>query len=353
MLACRRYIPSFSPSFKSIEPMNNRKHFLASILISFTLALSGCGGGDKSSGSGDANGSMAPNTSKGVIAYSPLTLSNPFFKIIGDSIEATAKKHGYETLMLDPNEDVKTQSDQIDDVISKQVTAIVLVPCNRISIGPAVKEANKAGIPVFTVDAQCAAEGVEIVSHVGTDNFQGGELAGQAMIDALGDSGGKVLVLDHKIANSCILRVDGFKKVINAHNAGKETGKIEIVAELASGGNRTDSYKATADQLQAHTDLVGVFAINDPGALGAYTAIDEAGRTESIKIIGFDGQMEGKIAIKEGKVYADPIQFPRKMGVQIVEKIISHLAGEVVEKTVLIPTSLYKKADADKDPELK
>jgi ribose transport system substrate-binding protein len=353
MLACRQYMPSFSPSFKSIEPMNNRKHFLASISISFTLALSGCGGGDESSESGDANGSMVPNTVKGVIAYSPLTLSNPFFKIIGDSIEATAKKHGYETLMLDPNEDVKTQSDQIDDVISKQVTAIVLVPCNRISIGPAVKEANKAGIPVFTVDAQCAAEGVEIVSHVGTDNFQGGELAGKAMIEALGENGGKVLVLDHKIANSCILRVDGFKKAIDAHNKDKSSGTIDIVAELASGGNRTDSYKATADQLQAHADLVGVFAINDPGALGAYTAIDEAGRTESINIIGFDGQMEGKVAIKEGKVYADPIQFPRKMGVQIVEKIISHLAGEEVEKTVLIPTSLYKKADADQDPELK
>ena len=336
-------------SLKSIESMNNRKRFLASILICFTLAWSGCGGDGESGGSGPND----ENATKGVIAYSPLTLSNPFFKIIGDSIEATAKKHGYETLMLDPNEDVKTQSDQIDDVISKQVTAIVLVPCNRISIGPAVKEANKAGIPVFTVDAQCAAEGVEIISHVGTDNFQGGELAGKAMIEALGENGGKVLVLDHKIANSCILRVDGFKKVIDAHNKDKASGTIDIVAELASGGNRTDSYKATADQLQAHTDLVGVFAINDPGALGAYTAIDEAGRTESIKIIGFDGQMEGKVAIKEGKVYADPIQFPRKMGVQIVEKIISHLAGEVVEKTVLIPTSLYKKADADQDPELK
>ncbi|MBT5909038.1 MAG: substrate-binding domain-containing protein, partial [Opitutae bacterium] len=160
--------------------MNNTKHFLTSILICFTLAWSGCGGGGESGRDGEGSGSNDGNEVKGVIAYSPLTLSNPFFKIIGDSIEATAKKYGYETLMLDPNEDVKTQSDQIDDVISKQVTAIVLVPCNRISIGPAVKEANKAGIPVFTVDAQCAAEGVDIVSHVGTDNFQGGELAGKA-----------------------------------------------------------------------------------------------------------------------------------------------------------------------------
>ena len=85
------------------------------------------------------------NNIQGTIAYSPLTLSNPFFKVIGDHIKAEAMKHGYDTLMLDPNEDVKTQSDQIDDFISKQVSAIILVPCNRLSIGPAVQEANKAG----------------------------------------------------------------------------------------------------------------------------------------------------------------------------------------------------------------
>ena len=254
--------------------------------------------------------------------------------------------------MLDPNNDPKAQSDQIDDFISRQVTAIVLVPCDRIGVGQAVKEATKAGIPVFTVDAQCAAEGVEIVSHVGTDNFQGGELAGHAMIEALGESGGKVLVLDHKIANSCVLRVAGFKKVLDAHNAGSETGKIEIVAELPSGGDRTTGHDATANTLPAHEDLAGVFAINDPSALGAYVALKEAGREDVVKIIGFDGQMEGKVAIKEGKVYADPIQFPDKMGVQIVEKIMDYLDGKEVEKTVLIPTSLYKKADAEKDPEL-
>ena len=121
MLACRWYILSFFSSSKFLKLMNNTKHFLTSILICFTLAWSGCGGDnlDFWAWSKDPNDE---NATKGVIAYSPLTLSNPFFKIIGDSIEATAKKHGYETLMLDPNEDVKTQSDQIDDVISKQVT---------------------------------------------------------------------------------------------------------------------------------------------------------------------------------------------------------------------------------------
>lgn len=329
--------------------MKNQNKLFGTIWLAIALAWAGCGGG----GEQDADGGGPGTASKGTIAYSPLTLSNPFFKVIGDHIEAEASKHGYDTLMLDPNEDVKTQSDQIDDFISKQVAAIVLTPCNRLSIGPAIQAANKAGVPVFTVDAQCAAEGVQIVSHVGTDNYQGGELAGQAMVEVLGQSGGKVLILDHKTAQSCVYRVDGFKKVVNAHNEANPAAKIEVVAELPSGGERAMSHKGTADTLQAHHDLAAIFAINDPAALGAYTALAEAGRTDAVKIIGFDGMPEGKQAIKDGKVYADPIQFPDKMGVQIVQKILDHLAGKPVEPKILIPTALYKKADADKDPDLK
>ena len=96
--------------------------------------------------------------------------------MIADNIRAEAEKNGYEVLVVDPDMDVKKQSDQIDDFIAKNVVAIVLVPVDRMSIGPAVKQANAAGIPVFTVDAKCAAEGAKIEGHVGTDNYQGGEL---------------------------------------------------------------------------------------------------------------------------------------------------------------------------------
>ena len=304
----------------------------------------GCGGG--------TGGNSKPAESKGVIAYSPLTLSNPFFKVIGDHIKTEAEKNGYTVRMVDPNMDVKKQSDQIDDFISSGVTAIVLVPCDRLSVGPAVQQANKAGIPVFTVDAKCAAEGAKIEGHVGTDNFQGGELAGKAMINALGDAGGKVLILDFKKANSCVLRVGGFKKVIDAHNK-TVTGKIEIVSELDGNGDRTKGYQSTADALQAHENLDAIFAINDPSALGAYTAVKEAKREDKIKIIGFDGQLDGKQAIKDGKIFADPIQHPDKMGRQIVQLIMKYQAGEKFETETLIPATLYTKTEADQDPTLK
>ena len=323
---------------------------LPAILLTTWL---GCGGNQEATAPANTgvNGENAEKT-KGIIAYTPQTLSNPFFSVIGDHIRAEAEKNGYEILIVDPDYDVKKQSDQIDDFIAKNVTAIVLVPCDRLSVGPAVKAANKAGIPVFTVDAKCAAEGAEIAGHVGTDNFQGGELAGKAMIDALGGKGGKVLILDLKRAHSCVLRVDGFKKVINAHNKEAE-GKIEIVSELDGNGDRTKGYQSTADALQAHEDLDAIFAINDPSALGAYTAVKEANREAKIKIIGFDGQLDGKQAIKDGKIYADPIQHPDKMGKQIVQLVVKYQAGESFEPETLIPATLYTKAEADQDPELK
>ena len=296
---------------------------------------------------------MSCDDGKPVIAYSPQTLSNPFFTVIADHMREEAEKNGYELLVMDPDMDVKKQSDQIDDFIAKGVRAIVLVPVDRISIGPAVREANAAGIPVFTVDAKCAAEGTEIEGHVGTDNFQGGELAGKAMIEALGEEGGEVLVLDLKKANSCVLRVDGFKKVINAHNKGRISGKIEIVAELDGNGDRTKGYESASAALQAHEDLAAIFAINDPSALGAYTAVTEAKRENRIKIIGFDGMPDGKKAIKKGQIYADPIQHPDKMGQKIVELIRNYEFGLGFSRETLLPATLYTQKDAIEDPGLK
>ena len=294
----------------------------------------------------------APVKSQGVIAFSALTLTNPFFTVIADNLKDEAAKNGFEVIVDDADRDVKRQAEQIDSYITRGVSAIVINPCDRSSIGPAIKKANEAGIPVFTCDLQCVAEGVKIAGHVGTDNFQGGKLAGKAMIEALGEEGGKVLILHFKQANSCVLRVDGFMEVINAYNKDRTEGKIEIVAELEGGGLRDEGFAATSGVLPSEPDLAGIFAINDPSALGAYAALAQAGKQQQVKIIAFDGQKDGKQAIKEGKIYADPIQFPDRMGRLVMQKILKYLNGEEYEEVTLIPTELYKQADAEKDPEL-
>jgi len=295
--------------------------------------------------------SSAASSPRGTIGVSLLALDNPFFKVIGDTIAAEGKKQGFETVVVSADKDVARQGNQIKDFIVAKAAAIVLSPCDSKSIVPVIREANAAGIPVFTVDIPCDDPGVSIATQVATDNFGGGREAGQAMIEMLGAAGGKVAVLHLKQAESCQLRVKGFREVIDAHNAAGGP-KIEMVTELECNGAKDGGAKAMEDAIQAFPDLRGVFAINDPAALGARAALEKAGKADQIGIVGFDGQPEGKEAIRNGKIYADPIQFPDRMGAEIVAAIVRWSRGETLPPKTLIPTSLYRKADGEKDPAL-
>ncbi len=321
--------------------------------------LAGCGGSTPATDAGSpATSTPSPDaatgtpTGKGIIGVSVLTLQNPFFKVIGDSITEEAKKHGYEVQVVSGEMDVARQQNQVKDFIVRKCAAIVLTPCDSKAIGPAIQEANDAGIPVFTADIACLAPGAKVVSHIATDNYGGGKEAGKAMIEAL-PSGGKIAIVDFPKVESCILRVKGFREVIAAHNVAKPGGKIEIVATLDGEGDKAKGRSVTQDVIQKHGDLAGIFAINDPSGLGARAALEEAGKAVQVKIIAFDGQPEGKQAIKEGKIFADPVQFPDRIGVQTMQSILKHFEGEELPKEILIPTALYRKADGEKDPSLK
>jgi len=309
------------------------------------LAFAGCGKGDESGG-----GKPPPAATKGRIGLSVLTLTNPFFKTIADTMTAEARRHGYEVVVVSGEFDVARQQNQVKDFIVQKVRAIVLTPCDSKAIGPSIREANEAGIPVFTADIACLAPEGKVVCHVATDNYQGGRLAAEALIEALGGKG-KVAILDHPVAESVMLRTRGFREVL-AETKRKGTSNLEIVAVLPGGGSRDKSFQASEDMLQAHPDLAGIFAINDPSALGAIAALERARALDRVKIVGFDGQIEGKKAIRDGKIYADPVQFPDRIGTETVKVILKYFAGEDLPREVLIPTILYRKADAEKDPEL-
>jgi ribose transport system substrate-binding protein len=329
-----------------------------------TLALvAGCGSPASHDSSGPSSvarpttsrgAATAPSAEKkGTVGVSVLTLTNPFFRVIGDHLTAELKKAGYDTVVVSGEFDPATQQQQVRDFLVAKYVAIVLCPCGSKAIGPVIREANAAGVPVFTADIACLAPGAKIVSHIATDNLDGGKQAALAMIEALGEAGGRIVILDYKDAESCLLRVQGFKEVIAQHNKSSDRGRVEIVAELPGDGQTDKAYKTAEDALQAHPDLAGIFAINDLSALGARAALEKAGKAEQVKLIGFDGQPDGKRAIKEGKIYADPIQHPDQIGITTAQSILKHFAGEEVPAVQLIPTGLYRQADAMQDPELK
>lgn len=327
--------------------------FVATAMSVICLLISGCGDSKPAPSTPSAATTKPAAKSKGTIGFSALTLSNPFFKVIADTMKADAEKQGYEVIVFSADRDAKKQADQIDAFIVKGVSAIVLNPCDSHTIGTAVAKANAAGIPVFTNDIKYAGDTGKVVCHIATDNYQGGRLAGEAMVKALGQSGGKVAILHFPQAESCLLRVKGFTEVVDAHNADGSGGKIEVVATLDGGGERDEGFKAAKDIIEANPDLSAIFAINDPSALGARAALESVNKADQVKLIGFDGQLIGKQAIRDGKILCDPIQFPDRMGHVTIEQILKHFNGDKVEPEILIKSELYYKEDADKDPELK
>lgn len=307
-------------------------HALAALF--FTLTLVGCGGGG-----GDEK------ASKGRIGMTCMDLGNPFFKLIANEMEAAAAEHGYDLVALSGDNEPGLQNSQLNDFVAQGYDAIFLNPVDSVSAGQGVKKAHDAGIPVFTFDIQISdAEAKKMVtSHIGSDNYQGGRLAGKSIMEALGNKG-KVAVISLPEVSSCILRVKGFKDELT------EAGSpIEIVTELSGKGRRDEGFKVGTDILQAHPEITGIFAINDPSGLGAHSAVQKAGKTDQITIVAFDASPAGKQGVFDKKLYDTPQQFPKKMAHGTVEAFVKYLDGEDVAPVTFIPCAHYHHADSVDD----
>jgi ribose transport system substrate-binding protein len=336
---------------------------MSALLLCACCALPGCDtsnppevdSGPVTAPDGNAPAADTANTRTGTgqrIGYSALTLTNPFFRIIADTMQQEAVKKGYEFTVVSADQDVNRQTAQVEDFIVQGVAAIVLNPCDSKAIGTASRKANEAGIPVFTNDIRYAGNDAKVECHVATDNLQGGRLAGEAVVRLLGETGGKVAVVDYPDVESCQLRVQGFREIIDQHNATPGHPEIRIATVLNGQGAREAGYAAARDAVQAHPDLSALFAINDPSALGASVALEESGKAEQVRIVGFDGAIEGRQAILEGKIVCDPVQFPDRMAQTTIEMIGRWFAGEEVPPEILIPSELYYHEDAVKDVSL-
>ncbi|HOD50392.1 MAG TPA: substrate-binding domain-containing protein [Candidatus Hydrogenedentes bacterium] len=287
----------------------------------------------------------APKEVKGKIGVTCMDLTNPFFKLIGNVIQEEAAKYGYEAVVLSGEMDPAKQNSQLADFVAQGFDAIFLNPVDSQSAGEGVKKAGAAGVPVFTYDVDVTDEEARpfIVSHIGSDNYQGGRLAGESMMKVTGDQG-KIAIINYPEATSCIYRIKGFRDYLNENNS-----KLQIVTDLSGKGNRNDAYAVATDILQAHPGIVGIFAINDPSGLGAYAAVAKAGKAEQIHIIAFDASPAGKQAVFEKKLYDSPQQFPRQMAVGTVDAFIKYLNGEEVPKNIFIPCAHYYYEDAVND----
>lgn len=293
----------------------------AVMMVTSLTVLSGCGKSEQSTAQKTDQGAA-----KKKIGVSLLTKEHVFFNKIEEAIIAEAKAKGLDVIIMDGGQDSNKQMSQIQDFITQKVDAIALAPASSSGIEPGIALAKKANIPFFTFDV--GAKG-DVASHIATDNKEGGRIAGQYMGEKVLNGKGKVAIVTYSEVESCVNREEGFKEAI-----AKFPG-IQVVDVQNSSGSAEKAANVTQDMLLKNPDLDAIFAVGDPFAVGALSAIRAAGK--KVKIVGFDGNPEGIAEIKKGDLWvADIAQNPEAIGKAIVDGIKDKLDGKPVDAKKLI-----------------
>lgn len=263
------------------------------------------------------------------------TLNNPFFVDLRDGALEEAKKVGLSITVADAQNDPNRQLSQVENFIEQGVSIILINPCDSTAIVPAIKAANRAKIPVITVDR--GADGGEVVCHIASDNVQGGQMAGEFLAKLIGYKG-KVVELEGIPGTSAARdRGKGFNEVM------KKYPNIKIVARQEAGFDRAKGMTVMENILQAQPEIDGIFCHNDEMALGALRAIEAAGRLSATKIVGFDATDDAVKSVKDGKMVATVAQKPRVMGSMAVETAKQVLDGVKVGAFIPVPLELILK----------
>nr|WP_227502662.1 ABC transporter substrate-binding protein [Klebsiella pneumoniae] len=245
-------------------------------------------------------------------------------------------------MVQDAQVDLANQNTQIDAFIQQKVDLIIISAVDESGIEPAIQRAKAAGIIVIAVDTPARGADAEIM----TNAIQAGETSCEYLFSQMGGKG-KVLLVDGTPIQTIIDRIKGCK------NVAQKYPDIKIVGQQASRNDRASSLMVTTDMLTANPDVSGIFGMNDPSALGAVLAVEQAGKAGAIKVTGVDGSPE---AVEELKRSGSPFigtatQNPGEMVRQAISLAQDMVDGKhIASPTVLIPSVLVTRDNVDSYP---
>ncbi len=283
---------------------------------------------------------------KPTVALVLKTLNHPFFVDMRRGAQEAADRLGV-TLQVQAAEreiDVEKQMQIVENMIQTGIDALAITPSGSREIVSALVKAKNAGIPIIVVDTRVDAAaakdaGVEPRAFVGSDNYDGGRIAGDHVVEATGGKA-SVGILEgipgHETGDS---RLRGFRDAV-----AKQPG-ITIVASQPANWERDQGFNVFQNMLQAHPGIDTVFAASDLMALGAIEAIAAAGKTGKIRVVGFDALDDAKKAIAAGTMDASVAQFPAEMGRVAIESAVKVLRGEPLPADVKVKLELITKAN--------
>lgn len=315
------------------------KKFL-SLAITITMALSllaGCGNNDANEPA-ETNQANEPADSEGTngepktVGLAISTLNNPFFVDLEAGAKAKAKELNVDIITLDSQDDSATEMSNVEDLINQDVDLIMINPTDSDAVKSAVESANKADIPVITLDR--GANGGEVISHIASDNVAGGRLAGEYIVEQLGGKGKMVELEGIPGASAARDRGQGFNEAI-------EGTDIEVIARQTANFDRAEGMTVMENILQSQPEIDAVFAHNDEMALGALEAVKASER--DILVVGFDATDDAKAAVEAGEMAATVEQLPKEIGSLGIETAVKILNGQQVEDMIPVDLQLVSK----------
>lgn len=255
---------------------------------------------------------------------------NPFFKAEADGAAAKAKELGYDTMVLVHDDDANKQSELFDSAIAAGVKAIILDNAGADATVAAVQKAKDAGIPSFLIDREITASGIA-VSQIVSNNYQGAQLGGEEFVRLMGEKGDYAELLGKESDTNAGIRSQGYHDIIDQYP------DLKLVASQTANWSQTEAYTVMESMLQAHPEIKGVISGNDTMAMGAWAALEAAGRTDVV-LVGFDGSNDVRDSIKKGGIKAtvlQPAYAQAQMAVEQADKYLKTGSTGVDEKQLM------------------
>ncbi|MFF9283315.1 sugar ABC transporter substrate-binding protein [Streptomyces griseosporeus] len=284
-------------------------------LAALTLTACGSGAGTDTAGSGSGGVKV------GLITK---TDTNPFFVKMKEGAEKAAKEDGVQLMTAAGKFDGDNagQVTAIENMVAAGVKGILITPSDSKAIVPAIEKAKAKGVLVIALDTPTEPQSA-VDALFATDNLRAGELIGQYAKAAMKGKAAKIATLDLAPGVSVgVQRHDGFLK-----GFGVKDGDASVVCSQDTGGDQAKGQTAMENCLQKEPGINVVYTINEPAALGAYTALKAKGREKDVLIVSVDGGCTGTRAVKDGKIAATSQQYPLKMAAEGVKAVVTYAKG--------------------------
>ena len=265
--------------------------------------------------------SSAQDAAKQKIAVVVSTLNNPWFVVLGETAKARAVELGYDATLFDSQNDTAKEAAHFENLIAGGYKAVLFNPTDANGSIANVEKAKAAGIPVFCIDREINSTNAATAQML-SDSYSGCVKLGQLFVKTVGKEGEYAELLGIVGDNNTWNRSKGFHSVVDRYPG------LKMVAQQSGEFDRAKGLEVMESILQAHPGLRGVFCGNDAMAMGAYQALVTAGKTDQVKVFGFDGADDVVRSIAEGKIVATGMQFPKKMAQQSAEFADQYIKGK-------------------------